>query len=122
MSVLPKLCNALGAADASSDVRIVNNKLLGGWYVVRGSSDTPISGRFSSKEAAQQWLIDNKNKRDGAKDAMDASDFKNGQEVKVIARGPNAGKKGRVLHVHPDGTVSVGNGIGRVKADDLIQV
>lgn len=43
-------------ADASSGVRIVFSKLLGGWYVVRGSSDTPISGQFPSKEAAQAWL------------------------------------------------------------------
>jgi hypothetical protein len=45
-------------------VRIVHNRLLGGWFVVRGTSDTPISGRFNSKEEAQQWLIDRKNARD----------------------------------------------------------
>lgn len=33
-------------------VRVVYNKLLGGWFVVRGSSDTPLSGRFGSKEEA----------------------------------------------------------------------
>jgi hypothetical protein len=37
-------------------VKIVHNKLLGGWYVVRGPHHTPISGRFPSKAAAQAWL------------------------------------------------------------------
>lgn len=45
----------IGAKDAG-EVRIVYNKLLGGWYIVRGSSDTPISGRFASKEEAQAHL------------------------------------------------------------------
>ena len=39
-----------------SDVRIVHNKLLGGWFIVRGSHDTPISGRFDSKAQAQAHL------------------------------------------------------------------
>lgn len=39
-------------------IRIVHNKLLGGWYVVTGPHQTPISGRFGTREAAQQWLID----------------------------------------------------------------
>lgn len=39
-----------------SDVRIVHNRLLGGWFIVRGSHDTPISGRFDSKEQAQAHL------------------------------------------------------------------
>ena len=37
-------------------VRIVYNKLLGGWYVVRGPRQSPLSGRFNSKEEAQAWL------------------------------------------------------------------
>lgn len=45
-------------------VRVVHNRLLGGWYVVRGPHQTPLNGRFESKEAAQQWLIDQKNMRD----------------------------------------------------------
>ncbi len=52
--------------DAGGGARVVNNKLLGGWYVVKGPHDSPISGRFGSKEAAQQWLIDRKNARDDA--------------------------------------------------------
>jgi len=39
-----------------SSVRIVHNKLLGGWYVVRGPHQTPLSGRFNSKEEAQAYL------------------------------------------------------------------
>lgn len=37
-------------------VRIVHNRLLGGWYIVRGPHQTPISGRFASKEAALAHL------------------------------------------------------------------
>jgi hypothetical protein len=37
-------------------IKIVHNKLLGGWYVVRGSHQTPLSGRFDSKADAQAWL------------------------------------------------------------------
>jgi hypothetical protein len=39
-----------------SDVRIVFNRLLNGWYIVRGPHQTPISGRFDSKEQAQAHL------------------------------------------------------------------
>ena len=49
------LHRATFARDADG-VRIVQNKLLGGWFVVRGASQTPLSGKFSSKEEAQQWL------------------------------------------------------------------
>ena len=37
-------------------VKIVFNKLLGGWYVVRGPHQTPLGGRFDSKAEAQAWL------------------------------------------------------------------
>jgi len=37
-------------------VRIVYNKLLGGWFIVRGPHQTPISGRFDSKAEAQAHL------------------------------------------------------------------
>jgi len=37
-------------------VKIVYNRLLGGWYVVRGRHQAPISGRFDSKEQAQASL------------------------------------------------------------------
>lgn len=37
-------------------MRIVFNKILNGWYIVRGRHDTPISGRFETKEAALAHL------------------------------------------------------------------
>ena len=39
-----------------SGVRIVYNKLLRGWYVVRGPHQFPLSGPFASKAEAQAWL------------------------------------------------------------------
>jgi hypothetical protein len=37
-------------------MRIVYNTILGGWYIVRGAHQTPISGRFDSKELALAHL------------------------------------------------------------------
>ncbi len=37
-------------------VKIVHSKLLGGWYIVRGKYNTPISGRFESKQDAINYL------------------------------------------------------------------
>lgn len=37
-------------------VKIVFNRLLGGWFIVRGQHHTPIGGRFESKQAALAWL------------------------------------------------------------------
>jgi hypothetical protein len=37
-------------------IRIVYNKLLGAWYVVRGPHQTPLSGAFATKAEAQAWL------------------------------------------------------------------
>ena len=39
-----------------SDVRIVYNRLLGGWFIVRGPHQTPLGGRFDTKQQAQQHL------------------------------------------------------------------
>jgi len=36
--------------------RIVFNRLLGGWYIVTGPYDVPISGRFATKREAQLKL------------------------------------------------------------------
>ena len=49
-----------GARADAGDVRIVYNKLLGGWYVVRGPHQAPLSGKYSSKEEAKAWLERNK--------------------------------------------------------------
>jgi hypothetical protein len=40
----------------TNSVKIVYNKLLGGWYVVRGAHQTPIGGRFDTKAEAQASL------------------------------------------------------------------
>ena len=45
-------------------VRIVFNRLLGGWLVVRGPHQTPLSGVFPTKAAAKQSLLDAKARRD----------------------------------------------------------
>lgn len=37
-------------------MKIVFNALLNGWYIVRGRHQTPISGRFESKQAALAYL------------------------------------------------------------------
>lgn len=42
-----------------TNVRIILSKLLGGWFIVRGPHQTPIGGRFNSREEAQAFL-DNK--------------------------------------------------------------
>jgi hypothetical protein len=41
-------------------VKIVYNKLLGAWYVVRGPHHAPLSGSFPTKAAAQAWLASRK--------------------------------------------------------------
>jgi hypothetical protein len=45
-------------------VRIVHNRMLGGWYIVRGPHQSPISGRFDSREAAKESLQQAKARRD----------------------------------------------------------
>lgn len=37
-------------------VRIVFNRLLNGWYIVRGPHQTPIGGRFDSRADALAHL------------------------------------------------------------------
>jgi hypothetical protein len=36
--------------------RIVYNKLLAGWYIVRGPHQSPIGGRYETKAAAREAL------------------------------------------------------------------
>jgi len=36
--------------------RIIYNKLLGGWFIVRGPHQTPIGGRFETRAAALDRL------------------------------------------------------------------
>ena len=37
-------------------VKIIYNKLLRGWFVVRGPHQTPLNGRFETRAEAQAWL------------------------------------------------------------------
>jgi len=37
-------------------LRIVYNRMLGAWYIVRGRHHAPIGGRFESRQDAVQWL------------------------------------------------------------------
>lgn len=37
-------------------IRIIYNRLLGGWFIVRGPHQTPIGGRFDSRAEAQAHL------------------------------------------------------------------
>ena len=37
-------------------MKVIYNRLLDGWYIVRGPHQTPISGRFDSREAALAHL------------------------------------------------------------------
>ena len=39
-----------------ADVRIVYNKLLRAWFVVRGAHDCPLGGSFATREEAQAYL------------------------------------------------------------------
>jgi len=41
---------------ATTGVRIIYNRILGGWFVVRGAHQTPLTGRFDTKEEAIAWL------------------------------------------------------------------
>lgn len=36
--------------------RIVYNRLLRGWYVVRGPHQFPLAGRFDTRAGAVAWL------------------------------------------------------------------
>lgn len=37
-------------------IRIVHSRILGGWFIVRGPHQTPISGRFDTRAAAMAHL------------------------------------------------------------------
>lgn len=75
----------LNPSPRGSGVRIVHNKLLGGWYVVRGPHQTPIGGRFDSKAEAQAWLDDREAKRNKHNPAA--------RKKKVTAKKKTAAKK-----------------------------
>ena len=41
-------------------IKIVFNKLLGGWYVVRGAHQAPLAGRFNTRVEALAYLNRNR--------------------------------------------------------------
>lgn len=45
-------------------IKIVYNKLLGSWFIVRGPHQTPLSGAFPSKAAAKAHLAAQQAARD----------------------------------------------------------
>jgi hypothetical protein len=44
-------------------IKIVHNKLLGGWFVVRGPHQTPIGGRYETRADAKAALARKKEGR-----------------------------------------------------------
>lgn len=36
--------------------RVIYNRILGGWYIVRGPHQTPIGGRFDTRQQALDHL------------------------------------------------------------------
>lgn len=47
-------------------IKIVNVKLLGGWFVVRGAHWSPLAGPFASKVDAKAWLDRPRSKKEAA--------------------------------------------------------
>ena len=45
-------------------IKIVHNRLLGGWYVVRGPHHAPLAGKFETKAEAKAWLEERKIERE----------------------------------------------------------
>jgi hypothetical protein len=43
-------------------VRVVENKLLGGFFVGRGPHQSPISGVFATRAQARAWLAERKSR------------------------------------------------------------
>jgi len=40
----------------SIEMKVIYNSILSGWFIVRGAHQTPISGRFDTKELALAHL------------------------------------------------------------------
>jgi hypothetical protein len=92
----------------SSGIRIVYNKLLGGWYVVRGPHQTPLNGRFNSKYEAEEWLrrknpLTVSGVRKGIKTAVRRTKSAIQTGRNAVQRGRNALKAARDLYhaLHP---------------------
>lgn len=47
----------------AAGARVKRSGILGGWYVVSGPHDTPLSGKFATKAEAQAWLRGRRGRR-----------------------------------------------------------
>ena len=56
MQTRPGVATQLVKLTGACNMKVIYNGILGGWYIVRGAHQTPISGRFDSKEAALAHL------------------------------------------------------------------
>lgn len=76
-----------------NDVKVVQNKLLGGWFVVRGPHQTPIGGRFDSKQEALDSLSITRADKHQLKIMIDTVKNPN----KGLLGGPDADEAKRIL-------------------------
>lgn len=53
---LPGVATLRQKLTGACDMKVVYNSLLSGWFIVRGAHQTPISGRFETREAALAHL------------------------------------------------------------------
>jgi len=50
------MLHCLNSDSTEQDMKVIFNRLLNGWFIVRGPHQTPIGGRFDTKEAALAHL------------------------------------------------------------------
>lgn len=73
-------------------MKIIHNKILGGWYIVRGPHHTPISGRFDTKAEAQASLSMKAEKRE-----IDRKVYAGKATRKQVLRGLDIMRKSRAM-------------------------
>ena len=56
MQTLHGVATLLAKLTGACDMKVIYNSILAGWFIVRGAHQTPISGRFETKEAALAHL------------------------------------------------------------------
>jgi hypothetical protein len=95
------------ARSDAGDIKIVYNKLLGGWYVVRGPHQTPLNGRFNSKEEAQAWL----NKRTDAAPKFTKGQVINNPRNTYTSAGGESAPVEKIVITNPNGDMRHGSRI-----------
>lgn len=100
-----------------SDVRIVHNRLLGGWYIVRGPHQTPLGGRFNSKAEAQAHMETQRAMRDKPIKYRRNPAFKHRGKTKTATRETRDNEaihityhNTEIVTVHIDGGVTLRSG------------